>query len=155
MQKRTLYINGTLRTVIVDPEASLGDVVRKQLALTGTKVSCNDGHCGACSVIVNGKLTLACITKMSRVPDGAQIVTVEGIGQPGKLDPIQAAIMMHGATQCGFCTPGFVVAVRAFLDKHPQATEAEIRGGLNGNICRCGTYANIVQAAIAVVKGGK
>ena len=102
MQKKFLNINGLQRTVIADPEATLGDVLRKQMMLTGTKVSCNDGHCGACSVIMDGKLTLACATKSSKVPDGAVIETVEGIGEPGHLHPIQAALAAYGAAQCGF-----------------------------------------------------
>lgn len=160
MQKRTLNINGTLRTVIADPEASLGDVLRKQLYLTGTKVSCNDGHCGACSVIVNGKLTLACITKISRVPEGAQIVTIEGIGQPGSLHPIQAAIMMHGAAQCGFCTPGFVVSAKALLEKNPSPNREEVRSWFtqHHNACRCTGYKQIVDAvmdAASVMRGEK
>ncbi|MBK8021116.1 MAG: molybdopterin-dependent oxidoreductase [Chloroflexi bacterium] len=160
MQKRTFFINGVSKTAVIDPEASLGDFVRKQLLMTGTKVSCNDGHCGACSVIVNGKLTLACITKMSRVPDGAQIVTIEGIGQPGKLDPIQAAIMMHGATQCGFCTPGFVVSAKALLDKNPSPSREEVRVWFtqHHNACRCTGYKQIVDAvmdAASVLRGEK
>lgn len=160
MEKRTFNINGMNRTVIVDPEASLGDVLRKQLLLTGTKVSCNDGHCGACSVILNGKLTLACITKVSRVPDGARIVTIEGIGQPGNLDPIQAAIMVHGAAQCGFCTPGFVVSAKALLEKNPSPTREEVRSWFtqHHNACRCTGYKQIVDAimdAAAVMRGEK
>jgi aldehyde oxidoreductase len=160
MQKRFLNVNGVSRTIIVNPEATLADVVRKQMHLTGTKVSCNDGHCGACSVLVDGKLTLACITPISRVPDGAQIVTVEGIGQPGNLHPIQAAMAAYGAAQCGFCTPGFVVSTKALLDKNPNPTREEVRAWFtqHHNACRCTGYKPIVDAvmeAAAVMRGEK
>lgn len=160
MQKKTLKINGLNRTVIADPNASLGDVIRKQMMLTGTKVSCDDGHCGACSVIVDGKLTLACATKMSKIPDGAQITTVEGIGQPGNLHPIQAAMAVYGAAQCGFCTPGMVVSAKALLDKNPNPTREEVRAWYtqHHNACRCTGYKPIVDAtmeAAAVMRGDK
>lgn len=160
MLKRSFNINGVNRTVIADPEATLGDVLRKQLMLTGTKVSCNDGHCGACSVIVDGKLTLACITKLERVPDNAQIVTVEGIGQPHRLHAIQAAMMAHGAAQCGFCTPGFVVSAKALLDRNPNPTREDVRAWFtqHHNACRCTGYKPIVDAvmdAAAVLRGEK
>ncbi|MBI5565545.1 MAG: molybdopterin-dependent oxidoreductase [Chloroflexi bacterium] len=160
MQKRFLNVNGVDRTIIVDPEAMLADVIRKQMHLTGTKVSCNDGHCGACSVMVDGKLTLACITPLKRVADGAKIITVEGIGQPGNLHPIQAAMAALGAAQCGFCTPGFVVSTKALLDKHPNPTREEVRAWLtqHHNACRCTGYKPIVDAimeAAAVMRGEK
>jgi len=160
MQKRFLNVNGVDRTIIVDPEVMLADVIRKQMHLTGTKVSCNDGHCGACSVLVDGKLTLACITPMSRVPDGAQIVTVEGIGQPGNLHPLQAAMAAYGAAQCGFCTPGMVVSAKALLDKNPNPTREEVRVWFtqHHNACRCTGYKPIVDAvmeAAAVMRGEK
>jgi aldehyde oxidoreductase len=158
MNKKALRVNGVLRTVIHDPEATLASVLRKQLMLTGTKVSCDTGQCGACSVLVNGKLTLSCVTKMSRVPDEAEIVTVEGIGQPGALHPIQQAIIANGATQCGFCTPGFVVSTKALLDKNPAPTREDVRNWFNQhhNACRCTGYKQIVDAsmdAAAVLRG--
>ena len=160
MQKRFLNVNGVDRTIIVDPEVMLADVIRKQMHLTGTKVSCNDGHCGACSVMVDGKLTLACITPLKRVPDGAKIVTVEGIGQPGNLHPIQAAMAAYGAAQCGFCTPGMVVSTKALLDKNPNPTREEVRAWFtqHHNACRCTGYKPIVDAvmeAAAVMRGEK
>ncbi|MEI2659678.1 MAG: 2Fe-2S iron-sulfur cluster-binding protein [Bifidobacterium adolescentis] len=160
MQKKLLNINGLNRTVIADPEASLADVIRKQMKLTGTKVSCDGGHCGACSVIMNGKVTLACLTKMSRVPDGAKIETVEGIGQPGNLHPIQAALAAYGAAQCGFCTPGMVVSLKALLDQNANPTREEMRQWLtqHHNACRCTGYKPIVDAgmaAAAVMRGEK
>ncbi len=160
MLKKSLSINGVSKTLIVDPEATLADVLRRQLLLTGTKVSCNDGHCGACSVIVNDKLTLACVTKMSRVPEGASILTVEGIGTPEKMHPIQVAFAVHGAAQCGFCTPGMVVSAYALLKKSPSPTREEVRTWLtqHHNACRCTGYKQIVDGimdAAAVMRGEK
>lgn len=150
--KITLNVNGQDRSVTVEPRTTLLEVLRYQLNLTGAKPVCNDGSSGAATVLVDNKplqanvlLAIACT--------GKQIRTVESLGGD-KPDAVPLAFIEHDASQCGFCTPGFVVAVRAFLDKNPQATDAEIRAGLNGNLCRCGTYANIIQAAIAVVKGG-
>ena len=160
MLKKSFIINGVSKTLIIDPEASLADVLRKQLLLTGTKVSCNDGHCGACSVIVNDKLTLACVTKMSRVPEGASILTVEGIGTPEKMHPIQLAFAVHGAAQCGFCTPGMVVSAYALLKKNSSPTREEVRTWLtqHHNACRCTGYKQIVDGimdAAAVMRGEK
>ncbi|NTU84230.1 MAG: molybdopterin-dependent oxidoreductase [Chloroflexales bacterium] len=158
MRKKALTINGVQRTVIAEQGASLGDVLRRQLHLTGTKVSCNTGHCGACSVIVDGKLTLACLTPMSKVSDGAAITTIEGIGQPGALHPLQLAMVSHGAAQCGFCTPGFVVSAKALLEKNPSPSREEVRDWFTKqhNACRCTGYKPIVDAvmdAAAVLRG--
>jgi aldehyde oxidoreductase len=154
MQKKTFIINGASQTVEVAPEASLADVLREQLLLTGTKVSCNDGHCGACSVIVDGKLTLACVTRAKRVPDGAKITTIEGIGTPEKLHPIQVAFAVHGAAQCGFCTPGMVISAKALLDENPNPTREEVRFWLtkHHNVCRCTGYKPIVDAIMDAAK---
>jgi aldehyde oxidoreductase len=160
MQKKPLVINGVPKTLVVDPESTLGDVLRKQLLFTGTKVSCNDGHCGACSVIVDGKLTLSCVTKMKRIPEGANIVTVEGIGTPENLHPIQMAFILHGADQCGFCIPGMIVSTKALLDRNPNPTREEVRAWLtqHHNACRCTGYKPIVDAimdAAQVLRGEK
>ena len=154
MQKKSLVINGQVKSLVVDPEASLGDVLRRQLLLTGTKISCNDGHCGACSVILDGKLMLACLVKMSKVADGAKIETVEGIGTPEKLHPIQAAFAAYGAAQCGFCTPGMVVSTKALLDKNPNPTREEVRAWLtqHHNACRCTGYKQIVDGVMEAAK---
>jgi len=154
MLKKSLVINGVAKTLIVDPEASLADVLRRQLLLTGTKVSCNDGHCGACSVIVDDKLTLACVTKMSRIPDGASILTVEGIGTPEQMHPIQVAFAVHGAAQCGFCTPGMVVSAYALLKQNPNPTREEVRAWLtrHHNACRCTGYKPIVDGIMDAAK---
>jgi len=154
MQKKTFMINGVSRSVEVPDDASLADVLREKLLLTGTKVSCKDGHCGACSVIVDGKLTLACVTKARRVPDGAKIITVEGIGTPEKMHPIQIAFAAYGAAQCGFCTPGMVVSAKALLDSNPDPTREEVRAWLtkHHNVCRCTGYKPIVDAIMAAAE---
>lgn len=122
-------------------------MLRKQLLLTGTKISCNDGHCGACFVILGGKLMLACLVKMSKVADGAKIETVEGIDTPEKLHPIRMAFAVYGATQCGFCTPGMVVSAKALLDKNPKPTREEVR-----NACHCTGYKQIVDGIMEAAK---
>ncbi len=154
MPQKTFIINGVSQSVEIDSETSLGEVLREQLVLTGTKVSCNDGHCGACSVIVDGKLTLACVTRAKRVPDGAKITTVEGIGTPAKMHPIQVAIAVHGAAQCGFCTPGFVVSAKVLLDQKPNVTREEVRDWFtkHHNACRCTGYKPIVDAVMDAAK---
>ncbi len=148
-----LTVNGKDHKVQAEPRTTLIEVLRYQLKLTGCKPVSNDGVSGASTVLIDGKLAsastllaVACVKK--------KIQTVESLGG-AKPDLVARAFVHNDALQCGFCTPGFVVAVRAFLDKNPKATEEQIRAGLNGNICRCGTYANVIQAALEVVKGGK
>lgn len=147
-----LDVNGKSHEVKVEPRTTLLEVLRYQLDLTGAKPVCNDGSSGASTVMVDGKpmtantlLAVACV--------GKKIRTVESLGGD-KPDEVVQAFVKHDAEQCGFCTPGFVVAVRAFLDKHPNASDEEIRAGLNGNLCRCGTYANIFQAVLELAKKG-
>ncbi len=150
MRKIMLYVNDVPRTLVVDPAANLMDVLRRQLLLTGTKDGCEDGHCGACAVLVDGKYTLACVTKMSKIADGAHVLTVEGIGTPDKLHPIQKAFILHGAAQCGFCSPGFVVSAKALLDANPAPTRAEVRDWFQKrhNVCRCNGYKPYVDAVM-------
>ena len=138
MQKKVIEINGSKKTLVFDQEASLADVLRNQLGLTGTKVGCGSGQCGSCNVILDGKLVKSCITKMTRVPDGAQLLTIEGIGTPDNLHPIQLAWTVHGAAQCGFCTPGFIVSARALLDQ----TNNPSRGKSETGSRRTGTCAD-------------
>ena len=145
----TLNVNGKDHQVKAEPRTTLLDVLRYQLDLTGAKPVSLDGSSGASTVYVDGKpMTASTILALQAV--GKEIKTIESLGD----DPVLESFVKHDAEQCGFCTPGFVMAVRSFLDKKPNASEDEIRGGLNGNICRCGTYANIVEAAISVAKGG-
>ena len=150
MQKKKLVVNGISRTLIVDPEASLASVLREQLGLTGTKVGCGAGQCGACSVIMDGKLIRSCITKMKRVPEEAHIITVEGVGTPDTMHAIQLAFVAHGAAQCGFCTPGFVVSAKALLDQNGSPTREEVRDWFqkNRNVCRCNGYKPYVDAVM-------
>lgn len=158
MLRKTLFVNGLERKVVTEADALLSDVIRKNLHLTGTKVGCGKGQCGACNVIMDGKLIRSCITKMNRVPDNAAITTVEGIGTPADLHAIQMAWMVHGAAQCGFCTPGFVVSSKALLDQNPDPTREEVREWFqkHRNACRCTGYKQLVDAvldAARVLKG--
>jgi aldehyde oxidoreductase len=150
MQKKVVNVNGVPRTLIADPEASLSDVLRRQLGLTGTKVGCGEGHCGACSVLLDGKVTRSCLTKMRKVADGANVTTIEGIGTPDNLHPLQLAWMVHGASQCGICTPGFIVSAKGLLDENPNPTREEVRDWFQKhlNVCRCTGYIPIVDAVM-------
>ena len=148
-QSITLNVNGTDQHVTVEPRATLLEVLRYQLDLTGAKPVSLDGSSGASTVLIDGKPVTASTT-LALTARGKRIQTVEGLAG----DEVPAAFVAHDAQQCGFCTPGFVMAVRAFLNRHPKASEAQIRAGLNGNICRCGTYHQVIQAAISVAKGG-
>jgi xanthine dehydrogenase YagT iron-sulfur-binding subunit len=148
-QSLDLDVNGKPVKVKAEPRTTLLDVLRLQLDLTGAKPICTDGSSGGATVLVDGKPMQAnMMLAMQAV--GKKIQTVESLAG----DAVPNAFVACDAQQCGFCTPGFVVAVRAFLNQKPKATEEEIRAGLNGNLCRCGTYANIVHAAVMVVKGG-
>jgi xanthine dehydrogenase YagT iron-sulfur-binding subunit len=151
--KIKLDVNGKTHEVEVETRSTLLDVLRYQLDLTGAKPVSIDETSGACTVWLDGQ-PISANTKLAMACVGKKIKTVESLGGP-KPDAVPVAFVHNDAMQCGFCTPGFVVAVRDFLNKHPKATEAEIRKGLNSNICRCGTYANVIQAALEVVKGGK
>ena len=158
--KKTLVINGVPRTVIANPDELLANVIRKQLGLTGTKVGCGQGQCGACNVILNGKVVRSCVTKMKLVPDQSAILTIEGLGTPDCLHAIQWAFVANGAVQCGFCTPGFIVAAKALLDENKNPTREEIREWFmkTKNLCRCTGYKQITDAvmdAAAVLRGEK
>ena len=145
----SLDVNGTAHSVEVEPRTTLLDALRYQLELTGAKPISSDGSSGGSTVLLNGK-PVSASTKLALQCVGKKITTIEA---GGANDKISKAFVEADAQQCGFCTPGFIMAVRSFLHKNPHASQEEIRQGLNGNICRCGTYANIVQAAMAVVKG--
>lgn len=146
----TLSVNGKDQKVEVEPRMTLLEALRYGLNLTGAKPVSSNGCSGASTVMVNGKpMTASTLLAMDCI--GKEIRTVESLSDD---DSVVQAFVHHDGMQCGFCTPGFVVAVRAFLDKNPNATDEEIREGLNGNLCRCGTYANVIMAATEVVKGG-
>ncbi len=148
----SLTVNGKKHNVKVEPRTTLLEVLRYQLDLTGAKPVSLDGSSGASTVLLDGKPVMASTT-LAITCKGKQVETVESLGGD-KPDEVVRAFVKRDAEQCGFCTPGFVVAVRAFLNKNPNATEEQIRKGLNGNICRCGTYANVIEAAVDVAKGG-
>jgi aldehyde oxidoreductase len=154
MNKKELKVNGVPKTVIANPEASLADVLREQLGLTGVKVGCGMAHCGCCSVIMDGKLAKACVTKMSKVPDGATVTTIEGIGTPDNLHPIQLALVAHGAPQCGFCMPGFVVSTKVLLDQNASPSREEVRDWFNKyrNTCRCNGFKPVIDAVMDAAK---
>jgi len=153
----SLRINGKAQKVNVEPRVTLLDALRDYLDITGAKKVCDRGVCGACTVIMDGKPVYAC-NLLAIQAEGHDIVTVEGLSHDGQLHPVMSAFIEHDAQQCGFCTPGFVVACKAFLDKHPNPTLDEIEEGLGGNLCRCGTYEGIrpaVLEAAKAMKGGK
>lgn len=141
----TLTVNGEVYEIIVKPNSSLLDVLRDKLDLTGTKRGCDSGDCGACTVIMDGKAVDACLV-LAMKADGRNIVTIEGLANGNKLDPIQEAFLEKGAVQCGFCTPGMVLSTKALLDKNPKPTKIEIKAGIAGNLCRCTGYTKIIEA---------
>jgi aldehyde oxidoreductase len=150
MLKLVLNINGIPQPLVADPDDTLADVLRGQLMLTGVKVGCGQGQCGACSVIMNGKVVRSCITKMKRVPDGSIITTVEGIAEKDALHPIQVAWMVHGAAQCGFCSPGFIISAKALLDENKSPSRDDVRDWFqkHKNVCRCTGYKPLVDAVM-------
>lgn len=154
MQKKILTINGLPRTLIVDPEVSLASVLREQLLLTGCKVGCNQGQCGTCSIIMDGKVVRSCVVKMKRVPDEARIITIEGLATPDNLHPLQVAWMAYGCAQCGFCSPGFILSAKVLLDINTAPSREEIRDWFqkNRNACRCTGYKPLVDAVMAAAK---
>lgn len=143
----TLNVNGKVLTATIEPSTTLLDALRMNHNLTGSKEVCDRGSCGACSVLVDGKLVVSCMM-LAVDAVGSQVTTVEGLAQGDKLDPIQEAFVKHDALQCGFCTPGLVMACKAVLNSNPKPTLQQIKHGLSGNICRCGTYTNVFNAAL-------
>lgn len=143
----TLNINGKPHQVKVEPRETLLDTLRNKLDLTAAKRVCDRGTCGACTVIMNGKVVYSC-TVLAIDAQGKQIQTLEGLSANGKPHPVSQAFLNNDAQQCGYCTPGFVMAVKGFLDRNPHPTEEQVRHGLNGNLCRCGTYMGVRKAAL-------
>lgn len=141
----TLTVNEGTELVDVPSNMTLLRMLREKLALTGTKNGCSAGECGACTVLMNGEPVNACMVLAAEC-DGATIVTVEGLAGDGRLDPLQDLILESGGVQCGFCTPGVLIASRALLDRNPHPTDDEIRLGLAGNLCRCTGYLRIIEA---------
>jgi aerobic-type carbon monoxide dehydrogenase small subunit (CoxS/CutS family) len=140
-------VNGVERCARVIPRVLLADLLREDFGLTGTHLGCEHGACGACTVLLDGAPTRSCLVFAVQV-DGARIETVEGLGVPGALHPLQEAFRARHALQCGFCTPGILMTLVAYLREHPAPSEAEVREALSGNLCRCTGYQHIVQAAL-------
>jgi xanthine dehydrogenase YagT iron-sulfur-binding subunit len=168
MAKVSFQVNGQKRTLELDTRTTLLDALREHLRLTGTKKGCDHGQCGACTVIVDGRRINSCLT-LAVMHEGDKVTTIEGLGTPDKLHPLQAAFVKHDGYQCGYCTPGQICSAKAMLDEikagvpshvtadltdAPQLSEAELRERMSGNICRCGAYSNIIEA-ITDVAGGQ
>ena len=149
--KVTLKINGRERESYVKPGDTLMDLIRDDLGITGPKVACDKGDCGACTVIMNGMAVKSCITPALQA-DGAEITTVEGLSTNGKLHPLQEEFIDLAAVQCGYCTPGLLMAAKALLDENSNPTEEEVREGIAGNICRCTGYVKPVKAILSAAK---
>jgi carbon-monoxide dehydrogenase small subunit len=140
-------INGEEVEFLCEPRQSLLEVLRETLGLTGAKEGCNNGNCGACNIILDGALVNSCLVLAVEI-DGRKLTTIEGIATPQGLHPLQEKFISHAALQCGFCTPGFIVASKALLDQNPDPSEADVRQWLAGNLCRCTGYDRIVRAVL-------
>jgi aerobic-type carbon monoxide dehydrogenase small subunit (CoxS/CutS family) len=149
----SLAVNGVRREVRAPPMRRLLDVLRYDLALTGTKEGCAEGECGACSVLLDGELVNSCLVPVAQA-NGAEVVTIEGLSNKEALSPLQDCFVTEGGAQCGICTPGMLVAARALLDRNPRPTDDEIRAGLSGNLCRCTGYTKIIAAVRKAAEAG-
>ena len=145
-------LNGSLVEVLVKPSDTLLDVLREQLGVTGPKRGCDSGDCGTCTVLINGESMRSCLTIALTVA-GKEVVTIEGVGENGELDPLQKAFHEHGASQCGFCTSGMIISAKALLEKNPNPSRDEIVEYMSGNLCRCGTYVEVIEAIQSVASG--
>ena len=147
-QEIELRVNGQIYEVEVQPWRTLLEALRDQLNLTGTKQSCGEGHCGACTVIVDGQAVNSCLM-LAVEAQGKDVLTIEGLSEGGRLHPIQEAFVTHGAVQCGFCSPGMIMAAKTFLEENPDPSEEEIRNAMSGHLCRCTGYVQITEAIMA------
>jgi aerobic carbon-monoxide dehydrogenase small subunit len=144
-----LKVNEVVEDVFVEPWWTLARVLREQIGLVGTKISCETGDCGACTVLIDGRAVKSCIYPVMKAR-GKDITTIEGLGgKNGGLHPLQEAFMEHFAVQCGYCTSGMILAAKALLDENPRPTEEEVKEGIRGNLCRCTGYAKIIEAILA------
>lgn len=150
----TLKVNGQKHQLSIEPRVTLLDLLREQLALTGTKKGCDHGQCGACTVHIDGKRVLSCLT-LAVMQQGKEVTTIEGLSNGDELHPMQEAFIKHDGFQCGYCTPGQIMSAVACIREGHANTEEEIREYMSGNICRCGAYPNIVKAIAEVKKGGQ
>jgi aerobic-type carbon monoxide dehydrogenase small subunit (CoxS/CutS family) len=148
----TMTVNGQQVTLEVEADELLVDALRNRLGLIGTKIGCNEGECGACTVIMDGEAVLACLIPALRA-SGRTILTIEGLGNGDELHPLQAAFVQHGAVQCGYCIPGFILSAKALLDRNPHPNRDEIKEAIAGNLCRCTGYVKIIEAIEAVAEG--
>jgi xanthine dehydrogenase YagT iron-sulfur-binding subunit len=148
-----MAVNGEPRTVLADPRVTLLDFLRDSLGLTGTKKGCDQGACGACTVLLDGKRILSCLTLVAQC-EGSEVTTVEGLAQEGDLHPLQEAFIRHDGFQCGYCTSGQIISAVALLDEVRAQSDDDIREFMSGNICRCGAYPNILAAIRDVASGG-
>jgi carbon-monoxide dehydrogenase small subunit len=146
-----LHANGEEYEVLTEVHKTLLEVLREDLGLTGTKRGCDLGTCGACTVLIEGKPYLSCLTLATAV-QGKKIITIEGLAQEGELHPLQKAFVEKGAIQCGFCTPGMILTAKALLDEHPHPSEGEVKRAISGNLCRCTGYVKIVEAILSVAE---
>ncbi len=149
--KIILIVNGKKEELHINPNRTLLSVLREELGLTGAKHGCDNGECGACTVLLDGKPVCSCL-KLAVAADGHQITTIEGLSNDGNLDPIQQAFIDNGAIECGFCTPGMILTAKALLDENPDPTEYEVRDYIKGNLCRCTGYVKIVDAILDSAK---
>jgi carbon-monoxide dehydrogenase small subunit len=149
----SVTVNGSVHTSDVEPRRLLVHHLRDDLGLTGTNVGCDTSSCGACTVLVDGESVKSC-TMLAVQADGREITTIEGLADGAAMHPVQEAFREHHGLQCGFCTPGMVMASVSLLEEHPDPSEAEVREGLEGNLCRCTGYHNIVKAVLAAANGG-
>ena len=147
-----LTVNGQPYELSIKPKTLLVEVLREHLGLTGTKRGCNEGACGACTVILDGMAVKSC-SMLAAQADGREILTIEGLANKAELHPLQKAFLDYGAFQCGFCTAGMLMSAKAFLDETPKPTTQQIKEGIDGNICRCTGYNSIIRAITAVAKG--
>ena len=153
MPELVLRVNGGQYEVKASMTATLADVLRDGLGLIGTKIMCNEGECGACTVLINGKPMLSCMT-LAVDAQNKDILTIEGLADPvtGELHPIQKAFIKHSAMQCGVCTPGMIITAKALVDRNPDPTEDDVRRALSGNLCRCGNYRRITESVLEAAK---
>jgi xanthine dehydrogenase YagT iron-sulfur-binding subunit len=148
-----LTVNGTERRIDVEDRWTLVELLRDHLGLTGTKIGCDRGECGACTVLLDGKPVYSC-SNLAVWADGRSVETVEGLARNGRLDPLQQAFIAHDAPQCGFCTSGQLMSAKGLLTRNPRPTAEEVRAGMTGNLCRCSGYNHYVEAVLAAAKGG-